>query len=123
MDVMARQADQLLRVRYAGWPRPQIQKRLVDVLAGKKPNQSRSHMSATSVNLLCVAAEIVGGARALANRLGVSETLLAKFMADSLELPDPLLLRAVDIILADRQRPPAAFTAAVQSMAACPGND
>jgi hypothetical protein len=80
-------------------------------------------MTTTSVNLLCVAAQIVGSGRALADRLGISESLLGKFMADSLELPDSLLLRAVDIILADRQRPPASSAAAVQSMAACPGND
>jgi hypothetical protein len=60
-------------------------------------------MSATSVRLLQVAAEIVGGEAALAGVLGIGDTLLAKFMADRLELPDTLLLRAVDIILADRQ--------------------
>jgi hypothetical protein len=52
--------------------------------------------------MLKAAAEIAGGDKALAARLGIRETLLAKFMADSHELPDPLLLRAVDIILADR---------------------
>lgn len=60
-------------------------------------------MSATTVRLLQAAAEITGGNKALAERLGVSETLLWKFMGDSLELPDPLLLRAVDIILESRQ--------------------
>jgi hypothetical protein len=60
-------------------------------------------MSATTVTLLHAASEIAGGDRALAECLGVSETMLAKFMADSFELPDPLLLRAVDIILANRQ--------------------
>jgi hypothetical protein len=58
-------------------------------------------MSATSVKLLQAAAEIAGGTRALAWRLGISETLLSKFMADRRELPDVLLLRAVDIVLAD----------------------
>jgi hypothetical protein len=62
-------------------------------------------MTTTNVNLLRAAAEIVGGGKELADRLTVSETLLAKFMADSLELPDALLLQAVDIILADRQHP------------------
>jgi hypothetical protein len=38
----------------------------------------------------------------------VGEKLLAKFMADGSELPDLLLLRAVDIILEDRQSRPAA---------------
>jgi hypothetical protein len=60
-------------------------------------------MSATTVELLKAAAEAVGGSKALAGRLGVGETLLARFMADRCELPDSLLLRAVDIILADRQ--------------------
>lgn len=60
-------------------------------------------MSATTVRLLQAAAEIAGGNRALARRLGISETLLGKFMSDSLELPDPLLLRAVDVILENRQ--------------------
>jgi hypothetical protein len=60
-------------------------------------------MSASTVRLLQAASELAGGRKALADRLGISETLLSKFMADSLELPDPLLLRAVDIILEDRQ--------------------
>jgi hypothetical protein len=60
-------------------------------------------VSATTVKLLQTASEIVGGDEALANRLGISGTLLAKFMADSPELPDSLLLRTVDIVLADRQ--------------------
>jgi transcriptional regulator with XRE-family HTH domain len=58
-------------------------------------------MSATSVRLLQVAAEIVGGTGALAARLGISESLLSRFMADRRELPDVLLLRAVDIVLGD----------------------
>ena len=58
-------------------------------------------MSATSVRLLQAAAEIVGGARALAAQLEISESLLSRFMADRRELPDVLLLRAVDIVLGD----------------------
>jgi len=60
-------------------------------------------MSTTTVRLLKAAAEIVGGDKALAERLGIDEALLSPFMADSRELPDALLLRTVDIILADRQ--------------------
>jgi hypothetical protein len=60
-------------------------------------------MSATTVKLLQAAAEIAGGEEALAERLGIRPRLLAKFMADSHELPDWLLLRAVDIIIAERQ--------------------
>ncbi|HEX2198321.1 MAG TPA: hypothetical protein VHG88_06850 [Burkholderiales bacterium] len=55
------------------------------------------------MKLLEAASEAVGGNKALALRLGISPTLLSKFMADSHELPDVLLLRAVDIILEDRQ--------------------
>ena len=59
-------------------------------------------MSATTVKLLQAAADIVGGNQALAERLFIGEALLARFMDDSRPLPDALLLRAVDIILADR---------------------
>jgi DNA-binding transcriptional regulator YdaS (Cro superfamily) len=60
-------------------------------------------VSATTVKLLRAAAEIVGGDKPLAYWLGVSEALLARYMADERELPDPLLLRAVDVILEDRR--------------------
>ena len=59
-------------------------------------------MSETTVKLLQAAAEIAGGKRALARRLGIAETLLEKFLADAHHLPDPLLLKAVDLILEDR---------------------
>jgi hypothetical protein len=62
-------------------------------------------MSATTVKLLEAAAEIAGGRKSLAFRMGIEEALLARYMADSPELPDALLLRAVDIIFADRMRP------------------
>ena len=52
--------------------------------------------------MLEAASQIVGGNRALAENLGVSELLLGKFLTNCRELPDVLLLRAVDIILADR---------------------
>ncbi len=69
-------------------------------------------MSATTVRLLEAASEIVGGEAALARYLGIGETLLGRFMEDTRELPDGLLLRAVDIILSDRQSrlPPAGRT-------------
>jgi len=60
-------------------------------------------MSATSVRLLQAAAEIAGGGAALAKRLGITEALLSAYMADRRALPGPLLLRAVDVILEDRQ--------------------
>jgi DNA-binding transcriptional regulator YdaS (Cro superfamily) len=68
-------------------------------------------MSATGVKLLRAASQIVGGRRALADRLGIGEAVLSRFMDGSRELPDLLLLRAVDIILADRLPPPAELAA------------
>jgi hypothetical protein len=60
-------------------------------------------MSATTVKLLQTASEIVGGDKALAHRLGIAERVLARLLADEIELPDPLLLRAVDIIFAQQK--------------------
>jgi len=60
-------------------------------------------MSATSVRLLQAAAEIAGGERALASRLGIDEGLLSIYMSDRRELPDVLLLRAVDMIVDERR--------------------
>jgi hypothetical protein len=61
-------------------------------------------MNATSRQLLHAAAEILGGKNVLAGRLGVEPDLLDSYMSGSRALPDALLLRAVDIILADRQQ-------------------
>jgi DNA-binding transcriptional regulator YdaS (Cro superfamily) len=44
-------------------------------------------VSASTAGLLRAASEIVGGNKALADRLGIGEALLSKFMADSCELP------------------------------------
>jgi hypothetical protein len=60
-------------------------------------------MSATTVKLLQAALEIAGGAEALAKALRMEVALLTIYMADRRPLPDALLLRAVDLILADRQ--------------------
>lgn len=82
-------------------------------------------LSATTVSLLKAAAEITGSHRALAERLGIGQTLLSKFLADTLELPDLLLLRAVDIILADRQslRAPLAGKPGAQSQQEAAGGE
>ena len=73
-------------------------------------------MSVTTVRLLKAASQIVGGDEALAERLGVDGATLSSFMTDRRELPDPLLLRTVDIILADRQsQPPLAGQPATRS--------
>jgi len=65
--------------------------------------EGTGRMSSTTVRLLQSAVEIVGGNRALAARLGITETRLALYVTGRRQLPDSLLLRAVDIILADRQ--------------------
>jgi hypothetical protein len=63
-------------------------------------------MRATRARLLQSASEIVGGNKALAARLGIRASLLSRFIAGDAELPDRLLLVAVDIILAHRQAEP-----------------
>ena len=60
-------------------------------------------MTSNTVRLLQAAAEVVGGEKALAKELGISEKLLSRFMTEFISLPDPLFLRAVDIVL-DRQQ-------------------
>ena len=60
-------------------------------------------MSAASSKLLRAAAEIAGSNAALAGHLGIEEVLLEAYIADRRELPDTLLLKAVDVILHDRQ--------------------
>jgi hypothetical protein len=60
-------------------------------------------VNSTAARLLQAALEVVGTEKELARRLGIGETLLRKFMTDLVQLPDPLLLRAVDIVLAHRQ--------------------
>jgi len=59
-------------------------------------------VSSTS-RILEAASEIVGGNEALAERLGIREKVLAVYMQNRRQLPDALLLRAVDIILEERQ--------------------
>ena len=54
------------------------------------------------MKLLKAAAEVIGGEDALAERLGITPSQLKMLLADQFSLPDPLLLRAVDIILEDR---------------------
>lgn len=61
-------------------------------------------MSARSARLLQAAAERVGGVKALSEHLGISERILSRFMTGRHELPDVLLLRAVDIILGELEQ-------------------
>lgn len=55
------------------------------------------------MKLLKVAAEIVGGEETLAERLDVTHARMGALLAGRVLLPDRLLLKAVDIILDDRQ--------------------
>lgn len=60
-------------------------------------------MSATKHRLLLAACDAAGGAGPLAQALGLSEAMLRKYMSGAFPLPDPLLLRAVDFILEERE--------------------
>ena len=60
-------------------------------------------MSATTVKLLQADLDIAGSTEALAQALGIDEDLLTTYMADRRPIPDALLLRTVDLILADRR--------------------
>jgi DNA-binding transcriptional regulator YdaS (Cro superfamily) len=69
--------------------------------ASHSPDIGQSMNSAVA-KLLQAAAEFVGGDKELAVRLGITQSLLGKLMAGRFHVPDPLLLQAVDIVLADR---------------------
>ena len=58
----------------------------------------------TKTGLLKVACEAAGGLPALAARLGISEAMLHKCMSGGFEMPDSLFLRAVDVLLEERER-------------------
>ncbi|HXC41779.1 MAG TPA: hypothetical protein VN667_22820 [Burkholderiales bacterium] len=60
-------------------------------------------MSENTTKLLQAASEMLGGEHILAERLAIDAELLAKYMADTRPLPDPLLLKIVDLILVERQ--------------------
>jgi DNA-binding transcriptional regulator YdaS (Cro superfamily) len=53
------------------------------------------------IALLRRAAEIAGGRVALCEYLGVSDSRFEQWVAGRLRLPDPIFLRAVDLILRD----------------------
>ena len=54
------------------------------------------------MKLLQVAAEILGGEEALAERLGITYARMLALLQDRVALSDRLLLKAVDIIIEDR---------------------
>lgn len=73
-------------------------------------------MSATKVRVLHVASDMAGGSGPLAERLGISEGMLRKYVAGVFPLPDSLFLRAVDLILMEREPHPAHGSAAGASL-------
>jgi hypothetical protein len=62
--------------------------------------------STTKERLLQAACDAAGGTRAFAERLQISEAMLRKYMSGAFEMPDPLLLRAVDLLLEERDAAP-----------------
>jgi DNA-binding transcriptional regulator YdaS (Cro superfamily) len=60
-------------------------------------------MNINVVKLLQAAAECIGGQKRLALRLGISPSLLGKFMSGLHHVPDPLLLQAMNIVLAHHE--------------------
>lgn len=65
---------------------------------GFKANQHPT--GASAVRLLRAASELVGGDKALAERLGIAESGLSRVMSGQDELSDPVLLGVVDIVVA-----------------------
>ena len=60
-------------------------------------------MSSTPPRLLRAACQAAGGAAALSERLGISQTMLERFMAGTFPVPDRVLLAAVDLMLQERE--------------------
>jgi hypothetical protein len=60
-------------------------------------------MTTTTKKLLQAASEIAGSDKELADVLGITPTLLSLYTMGERDLPAPLFLRVVDIILADRE--------------------
>jgi len=60
-------------------------------------------MSKSAMRILRAAADMVGGLPELAVRLGTHETFLAEYMVGYRPVPDPLLLKVLDIVLAERE--------------------
>jgi hypothetical protein len=58
------------------------------------------------VRLLHAASHVAGGVAPLAQRLGISEAMLGKYVSGTFPLPDPLLLQALDFIEEHRNLAP-----------------
>jgi hypothetical protein len=59
-------------------------------------------MTPTAPRLLQAACEFAGGIGPLAQRLGIRQPMLAKYMSGAFPLPDAILLKAVDMLLEER---------------------
>ena len=59
-----------------------------------------------SRQILAKAAVKVGGAEVLASRLDITARALKMYLEGDQEIPDSLLLRAIDIIIEDLPQPP-----------------
>jgi hypothetical protein len=62
-------------------------------------------MNSTAAQFLQAATKFVNGEKQLAVSLGIAQSLPGKLTADLHHTPGPLLLRAVDIVLAHPQSP------------------
>ncbi|HXS52369.1 MAG TPA: hypothetical protein VN782_07550 [Usitatibacter sp.] len=71
---------------------------------GKNEDGAGSSSANTKAALLDAACQAAGGLAALAGRLGISEAMLRKCMSGTFAMPDPLFLRAVDVLLEERER-------------------
>jgi len=64
---------------------------------------AKTESTDTPARLLRAASELVGGHDQLARRLNMSSVLLRRYMSGRDELPPPLLLRTVDLLLEERE--------------------
>ena len=53
--------------------------------------------------LMRAACEMVGGTAVLAQRLGISEAMLRRYISGSFPVPDTLILRALDVMQEQRE--------------------
>jgi len=60
-------------------------------------------VSATKLRLLRTAIEVVGGPDLLAERVGVTPSMVDKLLLEPRLISDAVLLRAIDIVLDDRE--------------------
>jgi len=73
---------------------------------GQESESEGPAMLDARVRLLHAASQVAGGVTPLAERLGISEAMLRKYVAGVFPLPDPLLLQALDFIEEHREAGP-----------------